>query len=90
MKTVEYWEGKREAALRAIEQFNLRYVLRAYDPPPRKGDRSCLAWQRDYLRWLTSERVKRVAVRRCVKLLRRLNYIEARIRATTPTFWSKL
>ena len=90
MKTVEYWEQKREEVLRAIERFDRQVTIKGQRPPPRKGNLSHRAWRTQYEAWLICEKTARAFARRREKLASRLAYIEARVRATTPTFWQKL
>ena len=90
MKTVDYWDKKRDAVLRAIEQFDRIGPSRGHRPSPRKGKMTHYVWRTQYESWLVSEKTSRAFADRRAKLARRLAYIEERIRVTAPTFWSKL
>jgi len=90
MKTVEYWDKKRDEVLRAIELFDRHTSVRCQRSPPRKDGRCHATWRIQYEAWLITSKNARAFAKRREKLARRLAYIEARVRATTPTFWSKL
>lgn len=90
MKTVEYWEKKQDEVRRALELFDRRITLKGNQPPPRKDGMSHETWRVRYTAWLHAERVTRLFSKQRAKLVRRLAFIDDRIRATIPTFWTRL
>lgn len=87
MKSHAYWEEKYEATKDLIQRLEgvLIRAPYAFGRWPRRKD-----LQRLRRSWEQEHRLNQANLRRHAKALRRLQYIEERIRATTPTFWSKL
>lgn len=95
-KSIDYWERELEEARYALfcmenaPTSQLMYAMAVDYAPQRRDSRRRWVWRRAFLKWRLRQQRIMWERRKHEKLLRRIAYIEERIRLTTPCFWERL
>ena len=87
LKSLAYWEAKKEDTLARLTGDGA-YLLEVPLAPQRQyGDPQ---WAKRYREWQAHQRYILAQQKRYEKAIARLHYIEERLRATRPNFWTLL